>query len=138
MPSQHLVISSTRFLLLDIIGDVLVFPVWWYTKGLADVAMRMSQAFLDFLDELNIGILTKSLLKPMYGDYTWSGRLISFPVRLVHLGALLFAAVLWAFVLFCLLLLWVLFPMFIIYNIGYQLFGRSQHLVVDFLKLFFG
>ena len=48
MPSQHLVISSTRFLLLDIIGDVLVFPVWWYTKGLADVAMRMSQAFLDF------------------------------------------------------------------------------------------
>lgn len=136
MASQHIVLSSTRFLLLDIVGDVLLFPVWWYTKGLADLATRMSQALLDFLDELNIGILAKSLFKPMYGDYSWSGRLISFPVRCVHLGALLFAAMLWAIILFGFLLFWVLLPLFIIYNIGYQLFGWPQHLVVDVLKLF--
>jgi hypothetical protein len=136
MASQNLVTSSVRFLLLDIIGDVLYFPVWWYTKGLTDVATRMGQAFLDFLDELNIGILTKSLLKPMYGDYTWSGRLISFPVRLTHLCVLLVAAFVWGFILLLFLLFWILLPLFLVYNIGYQLFGWSQHLAVEFLHLF--
>ena len=61
-----------------------------------------------------------------------------FSVRLVHLGLCCLQRFFGRSVLFCLLLLWVLFPMFIIYNIAYQLFGWSQHLVVDFLKLFFG
>lgn len=86
-----------RFLIVDVLLDVLRFPLWWYARGAVVGAAWWRAQLKNGSDALALIVLAKNLGRPMFGDYTREGRAISFGVRLVQLV-----------VSFALYLLWVL------------------------------
>lgn len=72
---------------------------------------------------LSIRILFTNLLKPMYGDYSWSGRIISFFVRIIQFIILLIFLLIWIALMVIIFLLYLVLPLGIAYNIIYQIWG---------------
>lgn len=113
--------QSIKFIVKDIILNVLYFPVWWYTEGAFRILQKIGSEARNFSHNLNLGILFKYLFKPMYGLTDIWSRIISFMVRIVHFCVLGFLAVVWILVLALFFLFWLIFPAFILYNVLYQL-----------------
>lgn len=108
---------------LEIITDVIYFPVWWYTRG----AYLFTKKLLNFLGNkqksLALWVWIKNLHRPMYGQYDWQGMLISFFMRLAQIIFRSIIMLFWliiAFVCFC---FWLILPLFILYEIIFQLHG---------------
>ncbi|MFA6511566.1 MAG: hypothetical protein WCV86_00330 [Patescibacteria group bacterium] len=98
------------FLLTTLLFDVLRFPVWWYTTGTWRALQFFGQEALQGIRNLSIVVLFKNLLKPMYGDYTKSGRAISLVLRLILFGVRIVMYVLWLLILVLFVLLWLALP----------------------------
>ncbi|MBI5467284.1 MAG: hypothetical protein HY975_03700 [Candidatus Kerfeldbacteria bacterium] len=101
---------AVAFLLREFVGDVLYFPVWWYTRGLALTWRTLSNRWLNLVNRLSLRILLKNMGKPMYGDYTRSGRIISFFFRIMLVVVRLVVLGLWTVVEIAMLGLWVAGP----------------------------
>ncbi len=95
-----------RFVLRDVLFDVVRFPFWWYTAGTKNVARFVWLELLAIVNRLSLPILWRNLLKPMYGDYSRSGRIISLFMRLIVFGYNLVGFAIWTVLLLTLLLLW--------------------------------
>lgn len=81
----------------ETIVDFLLFPVWWYTKGLVRTARGVFYAIAHRWYNLGLGLWIKNIFRPMYGQEDFQGRLISLFFRILVLG--------WRSVLFLLALL---------------------------------
>jgi hypothetical protein len=108
--AQSTATRATLFVLRELIGELLYFPVWWYSHGLASTSRALTRKWYNLLNRLAIPILARTMGRPMYGDYTRSGRVISFFFRLLLLGTRLFVLVGWTLMLLLALLAWVLGP----------------------------
>lgn len=108
--AQSTTSRAAIFLLREFVGDVLYFPVWWYTQGLALTWRTLSNRWLSMVNRLSLRILLKNMGKPMYGDYTRSGRVISFFFRIILVVVRLFVLGLWTAVELVLIVLWVAGP----------------------------
>lgn len=95
-----------RFVLRDVLFDVVRFPWWWYTTGTKNVARFVWLELLAIVNRLSLPILWRNLLKPMYGDYSRSGRIISLFMRLIVFCYNLVGFAIWTVLLLMLLLLW--------------------------------
>lgn len=73
---------ATTFILRELVGELLYFPVWWYSRGLVLTSRALTRRWMRLLNQLSIPILLRNMGKPMYGDYTRSGRVISFFFRI--------------------------------------------------------
>lgn len=108
-------------ILVEIIRDVLYFPVWWYSRGLMDLLKSLGRFLSNEQKSLGLLVWVKNIFKPMYGQYDWQGMLISFFVRLVQviiksfimLFLLVFAGLVVCF--------WLSLPLLAIYEIIFQL-----------------
>jgi hypothetical protein len=114
-------VTASPKLLIQIIWEFLFFPIWWYSHGW----LRFAKALYGFLSwqsaSLGVGIWLKNIFVPMYGQTDFSGRLISFFMRLVQVifrGILLFAIFIFCLILF---FLWALIPILVVYAIILQL-----------------
>lgn len=65
--------------------DIVSFPVWWYTKGIAYTTQKLVYSARRQAANFAVGLWVKNLFVPMYGQYDWQGRIISFFVRLVQI-----------------------------------------------------
>lgn len=65
----------------DLLGGIVLFPVWWYTRGLATMADWTSHSFSTANRSLGWSLWAKNLFVPMYGETDWTGKLVSFGVR---------------------------------------------------------
>lgn len=78
-------LELTKFVLSETVGSVLRFPMWWYSDGL----LRLAKWVVRQLDyrwrAYSFAIWIRNLFVPMYGQYDWSGRLVSFVMRVVVL-----------------------------------------------------
>lgn len=107
-----------QHLMFEAVLDVFYFPVWWYTKG-AFFAARWCFSQLRFGNEvLAPWLWIKNIFVPMFGQYDWQGRIISFVMRLIQV--VFRSAFLLVWLVFCIILflLWILFPI----ALGYGLF----------------
>jgi hypothetical protein len=120
---ESAVVKATRFVLKDVLFDVLRFPVWWYTTGTANAARFIWQEFLSILNRLSIPILVRNLGKPMYGDYSKSGRIISFFVRIIVFIFRFVGMMIWTLVLLAGFIAWLSFMPFVVYEIIRQCIG---------------
>lgn len=121
--SENILVVTLKYIAIEIIWDIVYFPIWWYSKGLVRVYQYcINSATFHLTRRVALGIWLRSMFKPMYGDYTKEGRIISFFMRIVVLIWKLVSAVLWFIVLFVLLVAWVILPVVIVYFILYQLF----------------
>lgn len=98
------------FVFRELLGEVLYFPVWWYSHGLAATSRTLLSRWFGFSNRLSIPILARTMGRPMYGDYTRSGRIISFFFRLLLLTTRLIIFGIWTVVLFLSLLVWIVTP----------------------------
>ena len=90
--------EETSKILLSAVGDLWRFPLWWYTGGLKFIGQFVVEKISDTWERLAIALFLKYFFKPMYGDYSWSGRIISFFMRLVlivYKSTRLFLWVIW-------------------------------------------
>lgn len=121
--TKNAFLSSLRYILTEFFLDILYFPVWWYTKGLSRIASYCVENIVRHERRLALRIWLQYLFKPMYGDYTKEGRIISFFMRVIVMVAKLVVMVLWVFYTGILFIIWLILPLVFIYFILFQLFN---------------
>jgi hypothetical protein len=115
--SNSLFVQIFEFFAKEIIGDILYFPIWWYSKGLE----RRLVGFVDMVKQANqefsLTIWVKNLFVPMYGQNDWQGRIVSFFMRLAQIIGRLIMVGLWAIVGLALVALWIAAPIAIVWQL---------------------
>lgn len=119
-------IQNSQFLYsIKIIGGILksivFFPFWWYSRGLFSV-IEKEVSFLNTQQQsLALMVWLKNIHKPMYGQTDWQGRFISFFMRLFQVVIRSIVMVFWVFFTFTLIAAWISLPVFVGYEIIFQL-----------------
>lgn len=102
--------AVAQLLFVDLVGSVVWFPVWWYTKGLQKVIDAASAAVWYRVRSYALVIWIKNFFVPMYGEYDIWGRIISLMMRIVVLVYRLIALTVEIVVYFIGIALWVFLP----------------------------
>lgn len=113
--------SLAKFLLADVIGDALYFPLWWYSSGLWRFLSALGGRLRNLAVKLGLGVWTRYLFTPMFGQYDAAGRIISFFVRIFQIimrSILMLAA---AIVAAALLGGYFALPIFVVWQIARQI-----------------
>lgn len=82
---SSIILASGKYFLIELVGDILYFPLWWYSVGLRQLIMSLAQQARSSERYLALGLLARSLFLPMFGQYDREGRIISFFMRLAIL-----------------------------------------------------
>jgi len=97
--------------------------LWWYREGLLAVAHWW--IYMSRRANAKFGVLLwfKNIFSPMFGQYDWQGRLVSFFMRLVNIAgrSIAYCAVI-LFISFV-LLLWLVTPFLLLVGILLSLAG---------------
>ncbi len=88
---QNIWVSTVKIFSVDLVGKVLYWPLWWYSVGLRQLLSALASNILQEEHRIGLGLWWRNLLVPMYGQYDWQGRAISFVLRI---GVGLFRALL--------------------------------------------
>ena len=110
-----------------LVGDVVRFPVWWYTTGVVHTGSTLTNGVRYYARSLGIAVWIRNIFVPMYGQYDWQSRIISVFMRsaqIVVRGMGVVVAALIAVVLFA---LYVAVPLvaiaMLIFNVTGGVFG---------------
>ena len=112
--------SFAKFLLADVLGDALYFPLWWYSRGLWRFLSALGGRLRNLAVKLGLGVWTRYLFTPMFGQYDAVGRIISFFVRIFQImmrSVLMLAA---AVAAVALLSVYLALPIFVAWQITRQ------------------
>lgn len=109
-------------IILESLGKVLFFPVWWYSTGLAKRAKSLFYFLRDRERDLGFMIWTRNILVPMYGQSDFAGRAISFFVRLFQVIFRGLALLLYCILALIMFLLWLFLPILILFLLIFQIF----------------
>jgi hypothetical protein len=101
---------------MEAILDFFYFPIWWYTFGMVRAAKWCSFVLNDGNDLLAPGIWIRNIFVPMFGQYDWQGRIISFFMRLIQIVFRSAALLGWLVVCVFLFIGYLLIPPVIIYG----------------------
>jgi len=121
MIKENLALKSIKFVFKDIVFDILAWPVWWYTTGVYKALKRMGNVIAQGNDELALSVWVKNIFTPMFGQYDWQGRIISFFMRLFQIIFRFIVFVLWILVAFIGFMVWLILPLILIYQILFNL-----------------
>lgn len=112
----------TKAVLWDLVGNILYFPIWWYTRGLK----RMGGFLFDFVTGMEARlawrIWVKNIFKPMYAVSDIPGRLISFFMRIFMILIRGLAILIIATLSLIALAIYLIWPAFLVVMILLQLF----------------
>lgn len=103
--------------------DVIYFPVWWYTRGFFKVLVWAKHFLGARLRGSGLVVWLKNIFTPMYGQRDWAGLLISFITRVLQIIYRSVLMVIWLAYTVALICLWLAAPLYIIYQIFFQLHG---------------
>jgi hypothetical protein len=106
-------------LLIEAAIDIIYFPLWWYTAGIRYMLSKVGALFKAGNAFLAPGLWLKNLFVPMFGQYDWQGRVVSFFMRLVQIIFRTAALAVWLACCFLFFLLWLALPLLVFYGILY-------------------
>lgn len=114
---QNTLILSLKFIIVDLLVDFLYWPIWWYSKGLVKTSQFAIHQII--LEEKRIGLLLwiKNIFKPMYGQYDWQGRIISFFMRIIMIIGKLIQVAIWTLIMMIFFVVYLIAPV----ASGYQI-----------------
>ena len=118
---SHNFLTYSAKIIAQILGEILYFPVWWYSVGFFRALKNLFNFWRNQEKSLGFSVWLRNIFVPMYGQYDFPGRLISFIIRLVQIifrGALLLVLL---FLLLIILFLWLLLPIFLLLAIAFQI-----------------
>lgn len=99
---------AAKYVFKDFFGGILYFPFWWYTRGMLVMFDWVKSSIRYGYRSLALGVWVKNWLVPMYGEYSWQGRIVSFFVRTGVIFARAIGVFGWVIAVFAGLLLYVL------------------------------
>ncbi len=102
---------------LEFLFDLAYFPLWWYTGGVARAVKFCYGWWQAGNRRLSPGLWLKNLLVPMFGQSDWQGRLVSIFIRLANVIIRSFGLLVWSIVVLAIFLLWLAFPVFIVWRL---------------------
>ena len=108
-------------ILVDLIRDIIYFPLWWYSRGLKQIAVKLKNFLANKERSLALFVWMKNIFRPMYAQYDWAGILISFFVRLFQIIVRGIFMLFWLALALLALGLWFVLPVLAIYEIIFQL-----------------
>jgi hypothetical protein len=107
-------------IITQIIGQILYFPVWWYTVGFVRLVRGAWRFFRNQEKSLAWSIWIKNLFVPMYGQNDWAGRLISFFVRSAQILGRSVVLFFWLALILLFIILWLAAPLLILLATAFQ------------------
>ncbi|MFA5155503.1 MAG: hypothetical protein WC453_03650 [Patescibacteria group bacterium] len=117
---NHNFLTYSVQIIIQILGEILYFPVWWYTVGFGRLVKGAWRFWRNQEQILGFSVWLKNLFVPMYGQRDFAGRLISFVIRLVQVifrGVILLA---WLAALLVLFLSWLALPLTLLFITAWQ------------------
>lgn len=102
-------------LTLEFFLDFLYAPIWWYTKGLKRAAGAAARLVEAGNAQFAPGIWLLNIFVPMFGQYDWQGRLVSFFVRLFNVIIRSILLIIWVLFSLVVFTLWIFIPVLIAY-----------------------
>jgi hypothetical protein len=117
MIKQNIVYLAGKSFAVDIIGDALYFPIWWYTLGLRHIIFNAFKSIRDTAHNLALRLLVLNIFKPMFAQYDRAGRIISFFMRVVILIARTIYIVIFAILRLIIVVIWIMFPLLVVYRL---------------------
>ncbi|MCD4761078.1 hypothetical protein K8R42_04230 [bacterium] len=115
--TQNVIVQATKSIFLDLIGEILYFPIWWYTQGLKRTALYIFNSIKNTSRNLALVVMFKSLFKPMFGQYDREGRLISFFMRIILTLARLILFIVLATLQLAMLVFWIILPALVVWGL---------------------
>lgn len=109
--AQSVSSRAQSFLFRELLGEILFFPVWWYVDGLRLTTRTLLNNLAGVEYRLGVRLMLRNIGRPMYGDRTRSGRIISFFMRLVLIFGKGIALLVWAIIILMVWLLWLIGPL---------------------------
>lgn len=77
--------AVAKLVFFDLVGSVVWFPVWWYTRGIEKITASFVRAIRYRVQSYALRIWIRNFFVPMYGQHDWTSRLISVFMRFVVL-----------------------------------------------------
>ena len=113
--------AATKYILVEVVLDVVYFPIWWYSVGFVKLLRMCAERLANTARNLALGIWVRNMFTPMFGQYDWQGRMISFMMRVVMLVYKLVVFFVWILLLLILIAVWIAGPIAIVWYLLYQL-----------------
>lgn len=126
MKKDNFLFNIFKLILFDFIGGILYFPFWWYSQGFFSLIIFFFNKIKNQFNSLGILIAFKFLFKPMYAQKDFSGRIISFFMRLV----VLFFKTITFLLFFVLLIIGTLFYLVLPIFVFWQVYINFQYLKI--------
>lgn len=121
--SYNPLVDGLRFVSVELIGAVLYYPIWWYTAGMVLTLKGCMRSIAEQYQYVGLGVWVKNIFVPMFGQYDWEGRLISFVVRFLQIIVRSIVMVIWISIVVACFGLWLIAPLYIVYQISRQVIG---------------
>jgi hypothetical protein len=115
--TENIFIQTIKTLFIDLIGEVLYFPIWWYTRGLKRVVLFIWHSIKKLARNLSLKIMITSLFRPMFAQHDRAGRIISFFMRLILLVSRIVVFVLFSVLYSVILIFWLVLPVLVVWQL---------------------
>ncbi len=118
---MFILLNIIKSLFIDTLLSVFYFPIWWYGIGLKKRFLLFKRRVKRLSKALSLKIMFANYFKPMFGEYSRTGRMISFFMRTVLLFWRLILFLISFLGLFFLFLIWIILPILAIWRIIVEL-----------------
>ncbi|MFA5130963.1 MAG: hypothetical protein WC467_00905 [Patescibacteria group bacterium] len=118
---QHNFLTYSGKIVISLLLEIIYFPVWWYSVGFYRLLKNVGKFWRDQEKVLGFSVWAKNIFVPMYGQYDWAGRLISFLVRLVQVIVRGLALLVWLLLGIALILSWLIIPVLLVIALFFQI-----------------
>ena len=117
MKAKNNIVNILKIILVDIIWEIIYFPLWWYSSGVYRTGVFCLKRIKNQWNNMGLAIHFKFLFKPMYAQRDFAGRVISFFARFIQLIFKLVAFLVSILLFLIVFLLCIALPMIIIWQI---------------------
>ena len=117
---SHNFLANVLRIIARILKDFFYFPLWWYGPGLLGFIRSLGLFLRDRESARGLGIWLKNILVPMYGQSDFSGRIISFVMRLVQVVFRGSVLAVWLVIALLSLVVWLALPLFLLLALASQ------------------
>ena len=102
---------------LDVVWEILYFPLWWYSRGLKNAGLFCLKRIKDGWRFLALSIILHSFFKPMFAQRGWDAYILTLMVRCWQIFWRLIIITIIATFWICIFLAWIALPLFVIWQL---------------------
>jgi len=118
---RHNFLTYSGKIITQILWEIFYFPLWWYSVGFVRLTKNVFHFWSDQQQALGFSVWAKNIFVPMYGQHDWSGRIISFVIRLIQIIVRGTILLFWLLIVVIILIIWLLLPLLLLLALVFQI-----------------